>query len=400
MTGKDGLSPGARIWRLTMTIATMRAALTQDDIRRLVRGETPEERAQAASKICRRIGGADLSPQDREKAQTILEMMAADAAELVRGALAQTLRHSPYLPRELALRLARDVDMVAIPILSNSPCLNDQDLMELLEEGSPDRQTAIARRPVLSEELTGVICLKAHRQAVEAAALNEGASFSDTAFESLFRRFSDDEGVKEALVSRRALPTHVAEKLVTMVTGDLFDRLVNRHELPPQLAIEIATGARERATLDLVEQAGLSTDPERFAQQLNLNGRLTPSLIMRALCLGHMTFVEYAMAELAGVPRSKAWIMIHDAGALGLKTVFERAGLPSGMFLAFRMAVDVYHNTDMNGLPGDRERFRQRMIERVLTQFQAIPRADLDYLLDKLDALDPARARRRYAGAA
>ena len=64
------------------------------------------------------------------------------------------------------------------------------------------------------------------------------------------------------------------------------------------------------------------------------------------------------------------------------------------------MAVDVYHNTDMNGLPGDRERFRQRMIERVLTQFQAIPRADLDYLLDKLDALDPARARRRFAGAA
>ena len=161
MTGKDGTSPGARIWRLTMTIATMRAALTQDDIRRLVRGETPEERAQAASKICRRIGAADLSPQDRDKAQAILEMMAADAAELVRGALAQTLRHSRYLPRELALRLARDVDMVAIPILSNSPSLSDQDLVELLEEGSADRQTAIARRPVLSEELTGVICLKA-----------------------------------------------------------------------------------------------------------------------------------------------------------------------------------------------------------------------------------------------
>jgi hypothetical protein len=31
------------------------------------------------------------------------------------------------------------------------------------------------------------------------------------------------------------------------------------------------------------------------------------------------------------------------------------------------------------------------MVERVLTQFQAIPRADLDYLLEKLDALEAVR---------
>jgi uncharacterized protein (DUF2336 family) len=178
-----------------------------------------------------------------------------------------------------------------------------------------------------------------------------------------------------------------------MVAGELFDRLVNTHELPPQLAIEIAAGTRERATLDLVEQAGLSTDPARFVQQLHLNGRLTPSVIMRALCLGHMTFVEHALAELGGVPHAKAWLMVHDAGTLGLKTVFERAGLPSGMFTAFRLAIDIYHKTDMDGGHGDKERFRQRMVERVLTQFQAIPRADLEYLLDKLDALDNARER-------
>jgi uncharacterized protein (DUF2336 family) len=106
-----------------------------------------------------------------------------------------------------------------------------------------------------------------------------------------------------------------------------------------------------------------------------------------------MTFVEHALAELGGVPHSKAWLMIHDAGTLGLKTVFERAGLPSGMFTAFRLAIDIYHKTEMDGGPGDKERFRQRMVERVLTQFQAIPRADLEYLLDKLDALDNARER-------
>ena len=374
-----------------MTIATMRTSLTQDDIRRLVRGDSAEARANAAHKICRRIDTTDLAPEDQESARQILDLMCADAAVLVRRALAVTLRNSPKLPRDIAIKLAKDIDVIAVPVLKNSPVITDEDLVEIVLAGSSEKQVAIAQRPTLGEGLTEVIALYGSKEAVEAATLNEGAAFSDDAYGGVFKRFANDNDIQSALISRSSLPMHVTEKLVNIVSGELFDRLVNTHELPPQLAIEIAAGARERATLDLVEQAGLTSDPERFAQQLHLNGRLTPSLIMRALCLGHINFVEYAMAELSAVPRAKAWVMIHDAGTLGLKTIFERAGLPSGMFTAFRLAIDIFHKTEMDGGPGDKERFRQRMVERVLTQFQAIPRADLEYLLDKLDAVDGAR---------
>lgn len=375
------------------SIATMRSSLTQDDIRRLVQGGTPEERANAAHKICRRIDSYELDGADRDNAEQVLAFLAQDTAVLVRRALAVTLRNSPKLPRDIALKLAKDIDAVAVPVLKNSPVLTEEDLVEIVLAGSSEKQVAIAERATLSEGLTEVISLYGSRPAVQACALNEGAAFSDDAYAGLLNRFANDDGVKGALISRSQLPIHITEKLVAMVSGELFDRLVNTHELPPQLAIEIASGTRERATLDLVEQAGLSSDPARFVQQLHLNGRLTPSLIMRALCLGHIGFVEFALAELAGVPRSKAWLMIHDAGTLGLKTIFERAGLPSGMFTAFRMAVDVYHKTEFDGGPNDKERFRQRMVERVLTQFQAIPRLDLEYLLDKLNALDDLRQR-------
>ena len=374
-----------------MTIATMRSSLTQDDIRRLVRGDSPEARANAAHKICRRLDSIELTDAETESARQVLDLMCNDAAVLVRRALAVTLRNSPKLPRDIAIRLAKDVDAIAIPVLKNSPVITDEDLVEIVLSGSPEKQTAIAQRPTLGEGLTEVIALYGAKPAVKACTLNESAAFSDDAYAGLLKRFANDNDIKGALISRSSLPIHVTEKLVNMVAGELFDRLVNKHELPPQLAIEIASGARERATLDLVEQAGLSTDPERFVQQLHLNGRLTPSLVMRSLCLGHIGFVEHAMAELAGIPRSKAWLMMHDAGTLGLKTIFERAGLPSGMFTAFRLAVDIYHKTELDGGPGDRDRFRQRMVERVLTQFQAIPRADLEYLLEKLDALDTAR---------
>jgi len=48
--------------------------------------------------------------------------------------------------------------------------------------------------------------------------------------------------------------------------------------------------------------------------------------------------------------------------------------------------VGVYHETHHDGGVHDRTRFRTRMIERVLTKIQALPREDVDYLLEKLDA--------------
>ena len=46
----------------------------------------------------------------------------------------------------------------------------------------------------------------------------------------------------------------------------------------------------------------------------------------------------------------------------------------------------VFHELELDGEANDKARFRMRMIERVLTQFQAIPKDDLAYLLEQLDA--------------
>jgi uncharacterized protein (DUF2336 family) len=125
----------------------------------------------------------------------------------------------------------------------------------------------------------------------------------------------------------------------------------------------------------------------RFVQQLQLNGRLTPSLMVRGLCLGHMSFFEHAMAELAGVPHGKAWVLIHDAGPLGLRAVFERTGAPVRLYAPIRAALDLYHKLEFDGLPGDRDRFSRTMIERLLSRSIGLSRDETDYLLEKLDAI-------------
>jgi len=370
-----------------MSIATMRSKLTENDIRRLVKGDSEDDRAIAAHKICRVIDRAPLSRVERQSASEIMQVMANDAAELVRRALAVTLQNSPHLPREIACKLANDLDSIAMPILASSPALTDEDLIDVVRSGAAVRQMAVAGRKTVSSAVVQVIASEGREPAVAVAASNNGAEFSEAAYSATLERFGENAKITDGLISRNSLPVHVAEKLVSLVSDEALNRLSKCHELPPQLAVELAEGARERATIDLVDQAGRVADMQRFVQQLHLNGRLTPSLVVRGLCLGHVRFVEWALAELAGVPHSRTWLMVHDAGMLGLRAIYERAGLPQRLYPVFRAGIDMVHEMDFDDGHLDRERFSRRLIERVLTRFQGLPKEELDYLLARLDGL-------------
>ncbi len=381
-------------------MATTRAALTDVDIRMLVKGPTADDRAVAAHKICRRIDRGELTAEERAQAEEILRVMASDAAELVRRAVAVTLRSSPNLPRDIAIRLAKDVESVSLPVLNFSPAFTDEDLCEIIRIGGPLRQVAIASRPMVSERVTTTIVEHGVEKAVQTACANDNASFAEQTLKAVVERFAKSEAVLAAVSYRAALPLAVTEKLIDMVGDKLRDHLINHQALSPELALKIALGSKERATIDLVDQAGRTADAKGFARHLKAAGRLTPSLLLRALAHGHMIFFEWGLSELSGVPHHRAWLMVHDAGPLGLKAIYERAELPPRLYAAFRAGVDTYHAMESEGgIHQDRERFQEKMLQRFLTQPKAASREDMDYLIDKLDRVR-REAASRYSGAA
>ncbi|HUZ11820.1 MAG TPA: DUF2336 domain-containing protein [Caulobacteraceae bacterium] len=381
-------------------MTTTRAALGEADIRLLLKSTAPEERALAAHRLCRHIDRPHLDDAERAEAQEILRLMARDAAEQVRRALAVTLKSSPLIPRDVANRLARDLESIAAPLLSFSPAFSDEDLAEIVRLGGPVRQAAVARRPALSPRVTTAIAEHAEAEPVRIACANDGAAFSDRGLLKAVERFEASEGVLAAIALRKALPASVAERLLHLASEALRTTLLERQALESPAALAIALGAHERASLDLVEAAGRAADLAAFVAHLRRGGRLTASLLLRALAHGHMGFFEWSLAELSGVPHHRAWLMIHDAGELGLRAIYERAGLPARLLPAFRAAVDAFHSLELDDAPGALARFQRRMLERFLTRPQAISREDIDYLLDKIDRLTQGAATVEEAAAA
>jgi len=364
--------------------------LSIEDVNRLLSDPSDQTRAVTAEKLARQFDDTGLSETERHMAEEILRLMARDAAVRVRQALSENLKDNPLVPHDLAQTLAKDVEIVATPILEFSDVLSPEDLIEIVRTQDVAKQTAIARRKVVQSEVADVLADEGAEQAVAALAGNRGAALSENSMLRIVDRFGDSETVQGVLINRDELPITIAEKLVNKVSETLRDQLLQRTEMSAETAAALVLHSRERATIGL--SAGSSEDSVlRLVRQLRDKGRLTPSIIVRAACMGDVLFLECALAEMSGVPVGNARILIHDSGHLGLTGIFERAGLPENIYPAIRAAVDIFRQTDYDGLDKDRERFSRRMIERILTQYGDLgvdfESDDLEYLLGRMGQL-------------
>ncbi len=364
--------------------------LTKKDVDRLIADDSPEVRADTAKKVARVFDETILSKEEKEIAEDVFRIMVHDAEIIVRKALADNLKDNPYIPHDVAKILARDVEEVAIPIIQYCNVFTPEDLIEIVEMNNEEKTIAVAGRPDLTEKVSEAIADKGGEEAVATLVANEKAIISQSAFEKVIDRFPKSKKIHKPLVYRTKLPVAVAERLVNLVSDELKETLIVKHDLPPDIVSDIIVKAREETTIKI--SAGSSGDDiQKMISQMNQNGRLTASVILRALCMGDMTFFEYAMAELSDVPVRNCRILLHDSGALGLEALYEKTNLPKRFYPIFRAAVDVINENYYDGGLNDIKRYSRRTIERILTKIEEnnlqMDPEDIEYLLGRLSLL-------------
>jgi len=364
--------------------------LTKEDVARLLSNPSADTRAETAAKIAGGFEVGALSDAERQLAEEIFRVMVKDAEVRVREALAQNLKENPDIPHDVAISLAEDVEQVALPVLLLSDVLTDDDLIAIISSQSPEKQVAIARRPSVSENVSDALVETGNEEAVTSLVSNEGAEISERSLLKVVDDLGDRESIQDAMVHRGKLPVTVSERLVTMVSEKFAADLIGRNDLPDNAVTDLILQTRERAVISLSADSE-EGDVERLVNQLHKNGRLVPSIILRGLCMGDMTFFEAAMAELAGVSLMNARTLIYDSGTLGLRTICRQANIPLPQLIAVRAAIDVSREMEYDGREHDRERYSRRMIERIMTQYDDLgvefESTDLNYLLTKMSQL-------------
>ena len=356
----------------------------EHDIRTLVCHPQVSKRAGAAQRLCETYASKKLTITDRAVAKKLLMAMAQDAAKLVRAALAVTLCNSPDLPKAIAKKLAEDVDTIAVPIIRFSPVLSDEDIVRVLRSRAAAKIRAAAERARISVSVSRSIIRWGDGEAVAKLAANDGAELDEETAREMVRLWHEDDLVTEAMISRRDMPIDILEVLVAHTSAETALALEERG-LSVHRAADVANRARERATLVLANAAAGPTDLELLITSLHREGRLTGSVILRAICQGHMAFAEMAFARLGDLPLPKVRMMLHDTGPFGVRALAARAFIPANFHEVLSVAMRLYRDL-CRGDVSCRGTFARTLAERLGTSGVVLDGEDERFILERLDA--------------
>ncbi|MCK5040694.1 MAG: DUF2336 domain-containing protein [Sphingomonadales bacterium] len=360
--------------------------LTVEEAKKFLNDPSTGHRVEMAEKIGNQLSEGKLSKEERTIAEDIFRLMVRDAEVRVRKALAESLKDSPDVPRDVALSLSADVNEVSIPVIESSIVLSDEDLISIIDSRGASAQSAVAKRAYVSSSVSDALVATENEDVIATLVSNDGADISEDTMENVLDKYGKNEKINAPMAQRGNLPIQVSERLVSLVSEKMRDHLVAHHELPDDVATDLFLDTRERATVSLLEPGNKNLDVEGLVDQLYKNHRLTSTIILRALCLGDLTFFETAVAKKAGVPVANAYQLIHDKGTKPLELLLQKANMPLKSLPMVRAALDISRETmDTDG--DDRDKFQQKMIERLLTQMEdEFDGEHLDYFINKLGA--------------
>lgn len=347
--------------------------VTPQTIETAIKGSTVEARALATQAIGRMLRDHPMTDSERRLSAQIFDILSKDVMEEVRRALAITLRLSKNLPREIAHRLAHDVDSIAVPILSSSPVITDEDLLEVLESRAGVKAQAVASRQHLSRKVSHAVIRFGDPDSVASLAANDSALIAPEDAARMVELAKDSDLIREASLRRQDMPQDLAVKLIQQHVGHIDQTLQPQTEYHAQIARD--TGERAQARWS---DPDWSPDAMKaYVVSLAAAGQLDDALIARAAGQGDWRFVQLAIASRADISATKVGLMILDNGTFALKMLLERSGLGEAARELINVSSEAFRDLERSGRRFSRVQFQRLMAERVASHPVAERYADL-----------------------
>jgi uncharacterized protein (DUF2336 family) len=358
----------------------------------MAQSSKPEERIELAGAIAAFLVEGNGAPKEIADVTAIALRLADDVVFAVREALAGELVKSPRTPVAIVFAQIGDSPKIACPYLQYSPVLLDGDLANIAAIADEIRLEAIIEREPTGPKTARAIIDHAPRHLCAQMLVKPDVPLDDAAFHACIARHGRSVRMRGILLEREDLPITLKAHLVSLLSEQLCRVATERHWLSGARAQAITDIARERSLVRLARSTGANELAE-LVSKLQSRGKLTGSIILRAACIGSMSFVAEALSHLARVPVERVLGFMRTRSNFGLSGIIERAGLEDVSIRTILIALEVYQDLIAPGVHGgrslaealeDEERFGQRMIERILTQLEKVDLFERSQLLDVL----------------
>ncbi len=323
-------------------------------------------RSEATEKICQQYNEGIFNESETKIVSEILDLLSQDIEVSIRRSLAENLKNSTKLPREIALRLAKDVEDVALPILEFSFVLTDEDLIEIIKSTKDvARHRAIAKRSSVSYRVVDELIRETDELVVRTVIANKGAYISNRSLEKIVHDFKNSENILGELIERGGLSLTLVEEMISTVSERLKEQIILRYDVSSKILNSLVDASAEENILKSASFDIKRNQVDKLVSHINEKSKLNYSIIMRSLCKGDLEFFVSSLSTLANVPRSNTNKLVYDPSQLGFTAIYKAAKLPDNMLEAAKLILKFVIEAKQSGVTNDI--MAQRICNRIVT---------------------------------
>lgn len=345
-------------------------------------GPSVEVREGLAVEICELYNTETLEPGEKVIVKEILGHLSRDIEKSIRKILSETLKENKDLPHGVAVRLINDLEEISIPVLQYSPVLTDDDLEAIISDHPEDvkKLLAIATREEITAKISSCLVNTESEIIVHTLVQNKSAEISETTFNKVLRLFGHSENMLTVLVSRGDLSPNVAERMISMVSTKLQNQLVQQYGVTKHIVKPVVKASREKMTLDIIAGNADRTTTAKLVEHLFETGKLSHSLVLRALCRADLTFFEYSIARLADIPIANVQKLIYQGDSRSFTALFRAASLPVTMLEATEILLKLVLQNE-KAKDEDTTMYSRRLVEHIVDAGYDVSVPNMQYFL-------------------
>jgi uncharacterized protein (DUF2336 family) len=300
--------------------------------------KTAPERAGLAQRLKERLEQSDLTPPERRAIEELARQLAHDAVEMVRHELMKAVKHCRFLPRDIALRIAHDIDSIACPFLEVSEVFSEEDWQQLMLTVSPAARVAMACRLNLGERLVNSLAQVGEIETAETLVSNDNAPITALLYSTLAERFPDHPTLLERMAERSELPAEIVVQLISKVSEAAREKLACTYNIEDFTAP--ATAEAQTTSFLRIIRSMPGRELRSFAETLNQRGQLSPFFLRRALDDGLLSFFEAGMAVRARITVDDVRRLIRFGGEIAITKLCDKAQIPAALKNDFQRAIE------------------------------------------------------------
>lgn len=304
------------------------------DLISLAREDSSEKRRELLREITDCFCARPPEPAEAPLYDDVLTRLTAEMETAVRADLGLRFADNDHAPRGLIRRLAADDEIaVAAAVLSRSPVLTDDDLLEVVRTKGQGHLQAVSVRPTVSEQVSDVIVRRGDDTTLGVLLDNDGARLSREANETAVDRAKRNPALHESVVNRRQLPPDLLNDMYFVVETRLKQRILQENaRLDPKALDEAIRTQRVQRAVDAGVLPADYVQAEERVAAFERQGRMDPQTLVRLLREGGTAFT-LAIARRCDVDYATADRVLKSGELDAVAVICRAADLERAVFL-------------------------------------------------------------------